>query len=100
LQRFTAGQHHMTARELRAARTEAAFAGRSELRPQGMAVRKPAYLGEVPAAGGVRPAADARQHGCGGARARRRAIDQRELLGIILKTLEPVTAQVVRAPLE
>src|SRR4029077_20737038 len=90
----------MTARELCAARAEAAFARRSDLRPQGMAVRKPADLGEVPATGGVRPAADARQHGCGGARTRRRGSDQRELLGIFLKTREPVTAQVVRAPLE
>ena len=53
--------HHVTASDLRAARTQAVFARRGDLRPQRMGVTQSRHFGEIATAGTARPAFDSHQ---------------------------------------
>ena len=66
-----------------------------------MGIRQPAHLREVTAAGGERPAADARQQRLAAARARWHCgRGDRQLLAAVRRPRQPVAAQVVGASLE
>ena len=93
-------QHHVTAGDFRTAHAKAALAGGGDLRPHRMGVRQAAHFRQITALRGARPAPDARQHGIGGARARRTRFLQRQLLAALVRAREAVAAQIIGATLE
>ena len=90
LDRLAARFDHVALAEVGAARAEAVVARRGDLRPQRMGVTQVRHFGEVAGARGAGPAFDARQ----------RAVARAREALLPAELLQPVGAQIVRAPLE
>ena len=99
IERLAPGKRHVTARKLRATRTEAVVTSGSDVRPDRVGVRQAGHFGKIPPARRARPALDARQHslrhGVLGP-----GVVQGQLFTNAAHPRQPIAAQVIAAPLQ